>query len=319
MGNKVTRENKLFSALKRISTMVVVMFLSLTCFAGCATDAIREAFYGNDSSFFDELGRERLSPVSVSLITTNSVLSSTSTKDNKEYVEVTDDSTGSLVWQESPYAHSRDNVSGVVFNYRWTDYKIVQDGAELYFKVASSLQADIKNYAGAAYTFIGYEEMLKRFDDLDDDRGVDEYGNPRPITSNAGREGSSAQLNTYYPLDSDYDFYLYDPTTDSYGRVGKNHIQIQYRLVLMNASTNTEAEWKEFTDDKGTPETADDTTYYGYKTIGAMAYYNTIEYRVVYNPHLSAGTEHRTIRVKKLVQEGSKQCKSWLRRTNLRP
>ena len=74
MGNKQTRkENKSLSVLKKISTLVVAIFLSLCCFAGCSTDAIRDAFYGKDSSTYDSLGRERLSPVNVSLVETNNV------------------------------------------------------------------------------------------------------------------------------------------------------------------------------------------------------------------------------------------------------
>ena len=105
---------------------------SLACFAGCSTDTIRDAFYGSDSSSYDSLGRERLSPVNITLVESKEVESSDESGTDKT-IAVTDSSTGSLVWKDSPYAHSLDDKTNAVVSYKWPSYKVVQDSKDIYF------------------------------------------------------------------------------------------------------------------------------------------------------------------------------------------
>ena len=273
MGNTIFTNS--FKKIAKALGLLITLVLSLACFAGCSVDTIREAFYGSDSGSFDSLGRERLSPVSVKLMET-----STTTGSDGKTVTVTDKTTGALVWEDSPYAHSIDKTTGATVTYQFPGYKVVQDDKDLFFQPTSTLQNTVTQYSGTYYDFVGFSYMVDQFF----------KGRGSAITTNDSQNANN-QLNTYYSLDGTTDFYIYSAETDSYTPVSKDYIEIQYRLILVDATTNNEAQW----DDENNC----------YKTYASVNYYNSIDYRIVFNPRLSAGSENRTVRVKRMVQDGS--------------
>ena len=133
MKKSTNLKRTLIGAIKRAITLAFILFCGISCFAGCSLETLHDSLYGTETGLYDSLGRERLAPVQVHLNETEYIQTADTEDDN--LVGTTNSNTGSLYWKDSPYAHAKDNNTEAVLEYRFTNYKIVQDGSDLYFTV----------------------------------------------------------------------------------------------------------------------------------------------------------------------------------------
>ena len=273
----------------RALSMIVVLSICSSALAGCSSKDIKDLLnVGGAEGMYDAYGRLILQAVSPTLNEYEYQIKEDE-EGNLVKVPVTNKDTGSIIFTDSPYAHALDQIDGEsITDYNWTSYQIVVDGTSVYFVPNNNLMNEMKLYSGLNYNIVANEDVLNRFSL--GFTGSLVYSNHEIVgdPSTAERPANSL-VNKYYDLDTDYDFFIYDEKTGTTTPASKDYIKVQYKLAVVDAKTGAEALWNE-------------TNEYYYATSG-QSFYNTVLYRIVFNPRLENGTETRTLKVKKLVQD----------------
>ena len=273
------RTKNIFSKIKRVlqngtksMAILFAVFFSAITFTGCSVEDIQKLFGSGTTPSTDALGRILLRPVSVKHLAYEYI-----TNANGESIPVTNENTGSLVFQDNPYIHT--TVDGSASNFSWSNYQIVVDGESVYF------EPRFKDGLQTVADMVAPAEVFSRF-------GIT---GTTLIHSNKFR-GEDSQLNKYYDTATNYDFNLLSINKESgettRTSADKSYIKLQYRLIVKNVRTNAEAYFNESTNEYQLSEPAEN-------------YANAIEFRVVFNPRLQNGAETRSIKVRRIVQTGS--------------